>query len=172
MQTTTLSFQNIHVHGELFADILRARRTTFIEDKRWDLPEADGMEFDQYDTPQSRWIAVHHLGQVLARIRLTPTTARCGIYSYMIFCGTRHRSRRISGKAAVSLSRATSRRGNARRCRPVSWPRWSSRRGRRGRPSSSVSAPRAGCAGCGGWATRPSMWAPASTSADRTTRRS
>lgn len=84
MQTTTLSFANMHTHGELFADILRARRESFIVQRNWDLPEADGMEFDQYDTPQSRWIAVHHLGEVLAGIRMTPTTARCGIYSYMI----------------------------------------------------------------------------------------
>ncbi len=84
MQTTTLSFRNFHIHGELFADILRARRETFIVHRKWDLPEVDGMEFDQYDTPQSRWIAVHHLGRVLAGIRMTPTMARCGIYSYMI----------------------------------------------------------------------------------------
>lgn len=84
MQTTTLSFRNMHIHGELFTDILRARRETFIVQRNWDLPETDGMEFDKYDTPQSRWIAVHHLGEVLAGIRLTPTTARCGIYSYMI----------------------------------------------------------------------------------------
>lgn len=84
MQTTTLSFSNMHNHGELFAKLLRARRQSFIIQKNWDLPEADGMEFDQYDTPQSRWVAVHDFGQVLAGIRLTPTTARCGIYSYMI----------------------------------------------------------------------------------------
>ena len=84
MQTTTLSFQNMHVHGVLFTDILRARRETFIVHRNWDLPEVDGMEFDQYDTPQSRWIAVHAFGEVLAGIRMTPTTARCGIYSYMI----------------------------------------------------------------------------------------
>lgn len=42
------------------------------------------MEFDQYDTPQSRWVAIHDMGQVMAGFRLTPTTARCGIYSYMI----------------------------------------------------------------------------------------
>lgn len=84
MQTTTLSFDNIHTHGVLFTNVLRARRQSFIVQKKWDLPEADGMEFDQYDTPQSRWIAVHEAGQVLAGIRLTPTTARCGIYSYMI----------------------------------------------------------------------------------------
>lgn len=84
MQTTTLSFDNIHAHGALFTNVLRARRQSFIVQRKWDLPEADGMEFDQYDTPQSRWIAVHEAGRVLAGIRLTPTTARCGVYSYMI----------------------------------------------------------------------------------------
>lgn len=84
MQTTTLSFANMHNHGELFANILRARRQSFIIQNRWELPEALGMEFDQYDTPQSRWIAVHDDGQVYAGLRLTPSTARCGIYSYMI----------------------------------------------------------------------------------------
>ncbi|MFP5480329.1 MAG: acyl-homoserine-lactone synthase [Alphaproteobacteria bacterium] len=84
MQTTTLSFQNIHDHGVLFTNLLKARRETFIVQRKWDLPEVDGMEFDQYDTPQSRWIAVHDGATVLAGIRLTPTTARCGIYSYMI----------------------------------------------------------------------------------------
>ncbi|MFB2533256.1 acyl-homoserine-lactone synthase [Paracoccus sp. p4-l81] len=84
MQTTTLSFANLHNHGELFANLFRARRQSFIVQKNWDLPEEMGMEFDQYDTPQSRWIAIHDLGRVLAGIRLTPTTARCGVYSYMI----------------------------------------------------------------------------------------
>ena len=84
MEVATLSFANIHNHGELFANLLRARRQSFIERNRWDLPEAMGMEYDQYDTPASRWIAVHEMGIVRAGIRLTPTTARCGIYSYMI----------------------------------------------------------------------------------------
>lgn len=84
MKTTTLSFENMHVHGELFANLLRARRQSFIVQNKWNLPEADGMEYDQYDTPASRWIAVHEFGEILAGIRLTPTTARCGIYSYMI----------------------------------------------------------------------------------------
>ncbi|PQO22658.1 N-acyl-L-homoserine lactone synthetase [Rhodobacteraceae bacterium WD3A24] len=84
MQTTTLSFENMHNHGELFANLLRARRQSFIVRNKWNLPEALGMEYDQYDTPASRWVAVHHLGEVLAGIRLTPTTARCGIYTYMI----------------------------------------------------------------------------------------
>lgn len=85
MQTTTLSFANIHNHGELFANMLRARRELFIVHNKWDLPEALGMEYDQYDTPASRWVVVHgEDGQVMAGNRLTPTTAQCGIYSYMI----------------------------------------------------------------------------------------
>jgi len=85
MQTTTLSFANLHNHGELFANMLRARRELFIGHNKWDLPEALGMEYDQYDTPASRWVVVHdEFGQVLAGNRLTPTTAKCGIYSYMI----------------------------------------------------------------------------------------
>lgn len=84
MLTTTLSFQNMHVHGELFVNLLKARRQSFILRRNWDLPEAEGMEFDQYDTPASRWIAVHEGDHVLAGIRLTPTTARVGMYTYMI----------------------------------------------------------------------------------------
>ena len=84
MQVTTLSFDNLHTHGSLFADLLRARHRTFIEEAQWDLPAADGMEFDQYDTPASRWVAVHEYGRILAGVRLTPTTHRCGVYSYMI----------------------------------------------------------------------------------------
>lgn len=84
MEVTTLSFDNLHDHGRLFANLLRARHRTFIQNHGWDLPEADGMEFDQYDTPASRWVAVHRNGEVLAGVRLTPTTHRCGIYSYMI----------------------------------------------------------------------------------------
>lgn len=85
MQTTTLSFANMHNHGELFANMLRARRELFIVHNKWNLPEAMGMEYDQYDTPASRWVVVHdEMGKVLAGNRLTPTTHACGIYSYMI----------------------------------------------------------------------------------------
>lgn len=85
MLTTTLSFANLHNHGELFANMLRARRELFIVHNKWNLPEAMGMEYDQYDTPASRWVVVHDAdGKVLAGNRLTPTTTQCGIYSYMI----------------------------------------------------------------------------------------
>ena len=84
MHVTTLSFGNMHNHGDLLVRLLKARKQSFIIDRKWNLPEAEDMEYDQYDTPASRWIAVHEDGEVLAGIRLTPTTARCGMYTYMI----------------------------------------------------------------------------------------
>ena len=79
MQTTTLSFDNIHTHGTLFTNVLRARHQSFIVQRKWNLPQVDGMEFDQYDTPQSRWIAVHDGGQVLhlySELHRDPQSAR------------------------------------------------------------------------------------------------
>ncbi len=84
VRVTTLSISNIHNHGELFANFLRARKKVFIGQRGWSLPEVDGMEFDQYDTPRARWVVIHEYGEVLGGVRLTPTTAQCGHYSYMI----------------------------------------------------------------------------------------
>lgn len=84
MEATTISFQNMHEHGELLVNLFKARRQSFIVRRSWDLPEAEGMEYDQYDTPASRWIAVHEGDKVLAGVRLTPTMSKCGMYSYLI----------------------------------------------------------------------------------------
>lgn len=84
IKTATLSFSNFHEFGDLFANLLKARKSIFIDRLRWGLPQAEGMEFDQYDTPLSRWIVVYEYGEILASIRLTPSTARCGVYSYML----------------------------------------------------------------------------------------
>ncbi|SIN84066.1 acyl-homoserine-lactone synthase [Vannielia litorea] len=84
LRATTLSLETMHHHGDLMVKYLRARRDVFIVAKRWQLPETAGMEFDQYDTPEARWIVVHERDEVLAGIRIAPTTARCGLHSYMI----------------------------------------------------------------------------------------
>lgn len=84
LSATTLSMLNMHNHGDLFIRYLRARHDVFIRDKNWNLPEVDGMEFDQYDTPLARWIVLHENGEVVAGIRIGPTTAKCGLHSYMI----------------------------------------------------------------------------------------
>ncbi|QIE47500.1 GNAT family N-acetyltransferase [Pseudohalocynthiibacter aestuariivivens] len=84
VQGTTLSFANMHQYGTLCANYLRARREVFIDHKGWELPQTEGMEFDQYDTPQCRWIVIHEHGRILAGMRLLPSTAKCGQYSYML----------------------------------------------------------------------------------------
>ena len=84
IEETVVCVENQHRYGQLYADLLRARKTVFIDQKAWDLPQADGMEFDQYDTPQSRSVVIHEYGRVLAGVRLLPTTAQCGCYSYML----------------------------------------------------------------------------------------
>lgn len=84
IRATVISFADIHEHGELLVRYLKARRTIFIERLNWNVAEADGMEFDQYDTPFCRWVVLHEFGDVLAGVRLVPTTAQCGIYSYML----------------------------------------------------------------------------------------
>lgn len=84
LRASVLSFMNMHHYGDLLVNFMRARKRTFIDRLNWRLPESEGMEFDQYDTPLCRWIVIHEFGEVLGGIRLTPTTARCGIYSYML----------------------------------------------------------------------------------------
>lgn len=84
VKSSVMSFANMHEYGNLLTNYLKARHETFIQRLNWDLSQVDGMEFDQYDNPFCRWIVVHEFGEVLAGVRLTPTTAVCGIYSYML----------------------------------------------------------------------------------------
>lgn len=84
IRATVLSFQNMHLHGDLLVRFMKARHHTFIDRLNWKLPETDEMEYDQYDTPACRWVVIHELGEVIGGIRISPTTARCGIYSYML----------------------------------------------------------------------------------------
>lgn len=84
IHATTMGFREIHEHGTLLVKYLEARKSVFIDRLNWQVSEADGMEFDQYDTPACRWVVLHEFGEVLGGVRLLPTTARSGIYSYML----------------------------------------------------------------------------------------
>lgn len=84
MEATILRYDNLHLHGPLFVNLFRARHEAFVKGLGWDLPQQNGMEFDQYDTPQSCWIAVHEGERILAGFRITRTTAKCAAYTYMI----------------------------------------------------------------------------------------
>lgn len=84
LQETVISTENQHLFGPLYTDLLKARKSVFIDQKLWDLPNSGGMEFDQYDTPLSRSVVIHEYGRILGGVRLLPTTAECGCYSYML----------------------------------------------------------------------------------------
>ncbi|WP_254443437.1 acyl-homoserine-lactone synthase [Ruegeria atlantica] len=84
VRATTMSFRNIHEHGTLLAKYLETRKSIFIDRLKWQVGETDGMEFDQYDTPACQWVVLHEFGEVLGGVRLLPSTAQCGIYSYML----------------------------------------------------------------------------------------
>ena len=83
-QTARISLDTIDQHGALLKNLLQKRKAIFVDQLGWDVPNASGMEADQYDIPFSHWVAVHDQGEVIAGVRLTPTTARCGIYTYML----------------------------------------------------------------------------------------
>ncbi|MFV1614011.1 acyl-homoserine-lactone synthase [Phaeobacter sp. JH20_36] len=84
MQSTDITFDNFGETGALFTELLRARYRHFVKLRRWDLPNVRGLEFDQYDTPESIYCAVHDGMAVLGGFRLTPTTAQCMNTSYML----------------------------------------------------------------------------------------
>lgn len=84
IRTADMCFGNMHTFGDLFPKYLEARKSVFIDRLNWHISEANGMEFDQYDTPFCRWVVLVEFGEIVGGVRLMPTTATCGIYSYML----------------------------------------------------------------------------------------
>ena len=84
MQSTEITFENLGETGALFTELLRARYHHFVEARGWPLPNVRGLEFDQYDTPESIYCAIHDGLEVRGGFRVTPTTARCVNSSYML----------------------------------------------------------------------------------------
>ncbi|PIE07076.1 MAG: N-acyl-L-homoserine lactone synthetase [Rhodobacterales bacterium] len=84
IHATTITFRTMSQHGDLLVSYLEARKQIFIDTLKWNIPSVDGMEFDQYDTPYAHWVVIHEFGRILGGVRLMPTKARCGIYSYML----------------------------------------------------------------------------------------
>ncbi len=73
-----LSYSNVHEFGPAFHSLFRLRYGEFIERQQYDVPHYDGMEFDQYDTPASRYLVYHtDAGEALGLTRLTPTSLSC-----------------------------------------------------------------------------------------------
>lgn len=84
IRSATISFRNMNEYGDLLVNYLKVRKAIFLDELGWHVSETEGMEFDQYDTPSCRWIVLHQFGEILGGVRMLPTTAKCGIYSYML----------------------------------------------------------------------------------------
>jgi N-acyl-L-homoserine lactone synthetase len=73
-----ISCENIHEFGKAFHSQFRLRYGGFVERQQYDVSVYDGMEFDRYDTPASRYLVYHtDEGRALGVSRLTPTTLSC-----------------------------------------------------------------------------------------------
>lgn len=73
-----ISCSNIHEFGRAYHSQFRLRHEEFIERQDYDVPVFEEMEFDQYDTPASRYLVYHtDEGEALGATRLTPTALSC-----------------------------------------------------------------------------------------------
>jgi N-acyl-L-homoserine lactone synthetase len=62
---------------ELFTGMARYRHRVFVEALGWDLAVRDGLEFDQFDRPDTRYVVARDDGGAIAGVaRLLPTTDR------------------------------------------------------------------------------------------------
>lgn len=71
-----VTWSNAHVFGDALAQHHRLRHRCFIERNGWTVPNHDGMEYDQYDTPAAVYLIRRDEGlrRVLGVARLIPTT--------------------------------------------------------------------------------------------------
>lgn len=84
METIVCDWGTLHKHGPLWYDHLRVRKSVFVDDAGWNVPHTQDVEWDQYDTPLTKYVITHALGQVLAASRLMPCDYDGPVYSYMI----------------------------------------------------------------------------------------
>jgi N-acyl-L-homoserine lactone synthetase len=73
-----VSCENVHEFGQIFHSQFRLRHASFVERQQYDVSVYEGMEFDQYDTPASRYLVYHTAeGRALGVSRLSPTSVSC-----------------------------------------------------------------------------------------------
>src|SRR5438045_4177981 len=73
-----ISCENVHEFGPALHSQFRLRYEEFIERQDYRVPTYERMEFDQYDTPASRYLVYHtDNGKALGTTRLTPTSLSC-----------------------------------------------------------------------------------------------
>jgi len=84
METSVISWSNIHEHGPLWFKHHCLRKQLFVDEMLWDIPHNDRAEWDQYDTASTLYVITHDTGRVLAASRLNRCNHNSGGWSYMI----------------------------------------------------------------------------------------
>lgn len=70
-----ITVKNAHLYGDALASQFRLRHRVFVEREGYDVPNFDGMEFDQFDTPACTYLVRRDpQGEARAVARLIPTT--------------------------------------------------------------------------------------------------
>jgi acyl homoserine lactone synthase len=70
-----VNIKNFHRYGDVYPQILRLRYKQFKERQGYNVPVFEDMEFDQYDTPATTYLAfVTPDGRLVGTSRLVPTT--------------------------------------------------------------------------------------------------
>jgi N-acyl-L-homoserine lactone synthetase len=62
---------------DLLAQMYRQRYQVFVEEMGWKLKTHNGLEFDEYDAPDSIYVLEFDKGELLASMRINPTDTRC-----------------------------------------------------------------------------------------------
>lgn len=85
MHSIAVDFFNIHEAGAAWNEYWQMRKAEFVDNKGWDLPHTDAIEFDWYDRPGAQWIIVIEDGHCVGGARLLQTSAPSyGRETYML----------------------------------------------------------------------------------------
>lgn len=70
-----VTWNNIHEHGELWAEHHKMRHRIFVNRLKWSVPYSEGMEYDEFDNPSAVYLlATGDNGKLVSFARLIPTT--------------------------------------------------------------------------------------------------
>jgi N-acyl-L-homoserine lactone synthetase len=69
-----LSWETVHLHGEIWISHHRLRHRLFVERQGWEVPSYRGMEHDEFDTPAAQYLLwLDDVGETRGVARLLPT---------------------------------------------------------------------------------------------------
>lgn len=84
METIICDWSSIHLHGPIWFEHLKVRKRAFVDGQGWDVHHTNEVEWDQYDTPLTKYVITHDGGRVLTASRVLPCSFSGPNYSNMI----------------------------------------------------------------------------------------